>query len=454
MFFNNIMSFQKLKNNFSFDGVITINNNLNISGTVDGRNISLDGSVLDSHIINLSNPHSVSKAQIGLPNIIDIKSNYSASLPPTVFDDISNNYATGSRWIDTTNNNEYICIDPSIGVAQWFLTTNVGDVIGPSSSTDNSIVRFDSTSGKLIKNSISTIDDDGKISSINSKNGFMLNIQNTKTDGGGSGLNLCAGELLGDVVLHIGDANNTFNILEIESDQGYVTFGKTYAQSLLDNGVVHGLDLQHDSGTAKDFNTQNGVYRIGGIDVVDVVQTLTNKTLDSTTNLITADKLHSATTTIDVSSTTPSTGQILMTTSPTSATWQSPSSLFFGGEFQSEELTTISSTSSTSYIQRQRMTTPNLPNGTYRISFLTLHRASSTRVTNFVRIQINDSTTLFNGQDFGKETKDNNSVQREHYNGFDFYTGSGVLNIDIDFKKNGSGTAYINYSRLSIWRIN
>jgi len=36
-----------------------------------------------------------------------------------------------------------------------------GDVTGPSSSTDNAIVRFDSTTGKLIQNSSATIDDSG-----------------------------------------------------------------------------------------------------------------------------------------------------------------------------------------------------------------------------------------------------------------------------------------------------
>lgn len=39
----------------------------------------------------------------------------------------------------------------------------IGDVIGPASSTDNAIVRFDSTTGKLIQNSASTMDDSGTL---------------------------------------------------------------------------------------------------------------------------------------------------------------------------------------------------------------------------------------------------------------------------------------------------
>lgn len=39
----------------------------------------------------------------------------------------------------------------------------VGDVIGPASSTDNAITRFDSTTGKLVQNSLVIVADDGAI---------------------------------------------------------------------------------------------------------------------------------------------------------------------------------------------------------------------------------------------------------------------------------------------------
>ena len=41
-----------------------------------------------------------------------------------------------------------------------------GDVVGPASATDNAISRFDNTTGKLIQNSITTIDDTGNASGI------------------------------------------------------------------------------------------------------------------------------------------------------------------------------------------------------------------------------------------------------------------------------------------------
>jgi hypothetical protein len=47
-------------------------------------------------------------------------------------------------------------------------TTNNGNVVGPASATDNAIARYDSTTGKLIQNSIATIDDSGNAAGVNS----------------------------------------------------------------------------------------------------------------------------------------------------------------------------------------------------------------------------------------------------------------------------------------------
>jgi len=44
-----------------------------------------------------------------------------------------------------------------------FVVTATGDIVGPASSTDNAITRFDSTTGKLVQNSLVTVADDGAI---------------------------------------------------------------------------------------------------------------------------------------------------------------------------------------------------------------------------------------------------------------------------------------------------
>lgn len=45
------------------------------------------------------------------------------------------------------------------GNLSWFTDTATGDVVGPASSTDNAVVRFDGTTGKLVQNSAVTIAD-------------------------------------------------------------------------------------------------------------------------------------------------------------------------------------------------------------------------------------------------------------------------------------------------------
>ncbi len=65
--------------------------------------------------------------------------------------------------------------------ANWNIlhTSSAGDVIGPGSSTDNAIARFDQASGKLLQNSQATIDDNGSINiptgQSYKKNGAALN---------------------------------------------------------------------------------------------------------------------------------------------------------------------------------------------------------------------------------------------------------------------------------------
>jgi hypothetical protein len=52
---------------------------------------------------------------------------------------------------------------PGEDATNWALLAGQGDVVGPASSTDNALVRFDSTTGKLVQNSGAILDDLGNI---------------------------------------------------------------------------------------------------------------------------------------------------------------------------------------------------------------------------------------------------------------------------------------------------
>jgi len=87
-----------------------------------------------------------------------VKSEFNKTVAPTSADDgFSGGYEIGSRWLDTTNNNEYVCLDNATGAAIWKNTTvsgsGTGDVVGPGSSIDWGMVVFNGTTGKIIQDS-------------------------------------------------------------------------------------------------------------------------------------------------------------------------------------------------------------------------------------------------------------------------------------------------------------
>lgn len=49
----------------TLSGGLQVNSNIGVTGTVDGRDVSVDGANLDAHRTNVSNPHSTTAAQVG-----------------------------------------------------------------------------------------------------------------------------------------------------------------------------------------------------------------------------------------------------------------------------------------------------------------------------------------------------------------------------------------------------
>ncbi|HRF70690.1 MAG TPA: hypothetical protein PKV66_04600 [Candidatus Pelethenecus sp.] len=71
------------------------------------------------------------------------------------------------------------------------------NVVGASSSTDNNIVRFDGTTGKIIQNSGITISDTNNVTGMGTLNGITI-------PGGGSGTFALTSDITGAAILSIG----------------------------------------------------------------------------------------------------------------------------------------------------------------------------------------------------------------------------------------------------------
>ncbi len=72
------------------------------------------------------NPHSVTKSDVSLGNVENLKVNLTATTDPTVNDDTGDGYSVGSRWVNTSTDKEYVCLDASTGAAVWLETTALG----------------------------------------------------------------------------------------------------------------------------------------------------------------------------------------------------------------------------------------------------------------------------------------------------------------------------------------
>lgn len=78
---------------------------------------------IDTHLANTNNPHSVTKTQLGLSEVANLKVNLTANVAPTVNADSGAGYSIGSRWVDTVADKEYVCLDVTVGAAVWKETT-------------------------------------------------------------------------------------------------------------------------------------------------------------------------------------------------------------------------------------------------------------------------------------------------------------------------------------------
>jgi hypothetical protein len=83
-------------------------------------------------------------------------------------------YASTIKGLITTETNRAIGVENTIKAALDGYGNGSGDVVGPSSATDSAIAIYNSTTGKLIKNSLVTIDGYGNINTPGNVDGYNL----------------------------------------------------------------------------------------------------------------------------------------------------------------------------------------------------------------------------------------------------------------------------------------
>jgi hypothetical protein len=100
---------------------------------------------------------------------------------------------------------------------------------------------------------------------------------------------------------------------------------------------------------------------------------------------------------------------------------------------------------------RVTITTPSLPVGKYRVGWSYNLYGSSTTVSAQARVQINNTSTIHAHL---QEPKDASNNEQDTISGFYYYSGSGVVTIDLDYGPETAGTSVtIRRARLEFWRV-
>ncbi len=213
---------------------------------------------------------------------------------------------------------------------------------------------------------------------------------------GEDGLIIKSGGSLGDIGFRIIDQDQSFNILDIETGVGYFVTGESYATTLSWRGQVFGIDNQDGPGNDGDFNTQNGVYRMGGEEI-------------------------------------------------------SPYSIGNGMGYNELSATSGTSTSSSGYTLINGMaTTPEA--GTYMVTFSGQGYGTSNDQEMRIAIYVNGSEQSYSERDYGYDSNSNNNSMRYTMHIEAIVTVDGTESIEARYRTN-SGTFNISKRSMILFRV-
>jgi hypothetical protein len=126
----------------------------------------------------------------------------------------TNQYFTTARARTSVSAGTGISYDNTTGVITNSNPSLGGDVVGPASSTDNAVARFDTTTGKLLQNSVVTVGDTGAIAGVLSitdpnfvdfNTGYTTPVTQGQLGWDGTYNSLSLGMIGGNVIQHIGE---------------------------------------------------------------------------------------------------------------------------------------------------------------------------------------------------------------------------------------------------------
>jgi hypothetical protein len=145
------------------------NMSINVSTNINGTNAQIDISPTGTGHVHIK-PSGTNSVEIA-PTSVGTIDNMTIGATTAVAGSFTNLSVTGTTSFDGAQGTAgQVLTSAGTGNTPTWTTPTVGDVVGPSSATDNAVARFDSTTGKLIQNSTVTIDDSGQLNLTNASN--------------------------------------------------------------------------------------------------------------------------------------------------------------------------------------------------------------------------------------------------------------------------------------------
>jgi len=165
--------------------------------------------------------------------------------------------------------------------------TGVGDVTGPVSATDNAITRFDSTTGKLIQNSVVTVGDTGIVAgaSISGASNTLSNIANASLTNSAITINGTSTSLGGSI--NVGTVTSVTATSPVTSTGGATPVIAMPAATTSVNGYLTSTDWNtFNSKGSGTVTSVGGTGTVSGLNLSGTVTTSGNLTLGGTLSVL------------------------------------------------------------------------------------------------------------------------------------------------------------------------
>ena len=186
----------------------------------------------------------------------------------------------------------------------------------------------------------------------------------------------------------------------------------------------------------------------------------TEVALDQASGCITfvADPAISSSYSIQFPATQGASEQAMLNDGSGNLSWSDVNTTVFGKEYNYAESESVTTTTSTTFIEKLKMTTTSLEGGTYRIGWSFQWNFNIASNDFLAQVEIDDSTNIMDQQQEPKDAAgtfgSTGTNQKYQLSGFKHIVlGSGVHTVDIDWASNDGTNASIWNARLELWRV-